>query len=107
MVSYVRLDERPLPCLTKDDDHDSSRVTVPTHRPHPKAKLRKATFRQLDRRRAMLMHNHPSGGPRPSQADIHMTETIIETAKPLGIAMPDNIIVDRNEHAVLKGQRPI
>ena len=45
----MRLDNRLLPCLTKRDDYDSSRVTVPTHRPGPDAKLRRATFRQRER----------------------------------------------------------
>jgi hypothetical protein len=35
------------------------------------------------------MHNHPSGDPSPSQADIQMTKAIIEIAKPLGIAVHD------------------
>ncbi|WP_283808483.1 JAB domain-containing protein [Bradyrhizobium sp. AS23.2] len=51
----------------------------------------------------VLMHNHPSGDPSPSQADIQMTKAIIEIAKPLGIAVHDHIIVGRNGHASLKG----
>ena len=55
----------------------------------------------------MLMHNHPSGDPPPSQADIQMTRAIVEIAKPLGIAVHDHIIVGRNGHASLKGLRLI
>ena len=55
----------------------------------------------------MLMHNHPSGDPMPSQADIQMTKQIIEIAKPLGIAVHDHIIVGRNGHASLKGMKLI
>jgi DNA repair protein RadC len=40
-----------------------------------------------------LMHNHPSGDPTPSRADIEMTRQIIEVAKPLGVAVHDHIIV--------------
>lgn len=38
-----------------------------------------------------LLHNHPSGDPPPSQADIQMTMAIVEIAKPLGIAVHDHI----------------
>ncbi len=48
------------------------------------------------------MHNHPSGDPTPSQADIRMTKTIVEIAKPLGITVHDHIIVGKNGHTSLK-----
>ena len=32
----------------------------------------------------ILVHNHPSGDPTPSHADIQMTQTIIDVARPLG-----------------------
>ncbi len=51
----------------------------------------------------ILVHNHPSGDPTPSRADIEMTRTIVETAKPLGIAVHDHIIIGRDGHASLKG----
>jgi DNA repair protein RadC len=54
-----------------------------------------------------LVHNHPSGDPTPSQAEIQMTKAIIETAKPLWIAVHDHIIVGRGGHASLKGMRLI
>jgi len=55
----------------------------------------------------MLMHNHPSGDPTPSQADIQMTKAIIDIATPLGISVHDHIIVDKNGHASLKGMKLI
>ena len=55
----------------------------------------------------ILVHNHPSGDPTPSSADIKMTRDIVETAKPLGIAVHDHIIVGRDGHASLKGLRLI
>lgn len=51
----------------------------------------------------MLLHNHPSGDPTPSQADIRMTKAIVDIAKPLGIAVHDHIIVGKNGHTSLKG----
>jgi DNA repair protein RadC len=51
----------------------------------------------------ILVHNHPSGDPTPSRADIEMTKTIIATAKPLGITVHDHIIIGRDGHASLRG----
>ena len=50
----------------------------------------------------ILVHNHPSGDPTPSRADIDMTRFIIDAAKPLGIVVHDHIIVGRQGHASLK-----
>jgi DNA repair protein RadC len=55
----------------------------------------------------ILVHNHPSGDPTPSGADIEMTRTIVEVTKPLGIAVHDHIIVGRDGHASLKGLKLI
>ncbi|HDZ71532.1 MAG TPA: JAB domain-containing protein [Aurantimonas coralicida] len=55
----------------------------------------------------ILVHNHPSGDPTPSRADIDMTRTIVETAKPLGISVHDHIIIGKAGHASLKGLRLI
>jgi DNA repair protein RadC len=55
----------------------------------------------------ILAHNHPSGDPTPSQADIQMTKAIIDVAGPLGISVHDHIIVGKNGHASMKGLRLI
>jgi DNA repair protein RadC len=55
----------------------------------------------------VLVHNHPSGDPTPSRADIDMTRQIIDAAKPLGIAIHDHIIVGRQGHASFKSLRLI
>ena len=55
----------------------------------------------------ILVHNHPSGDPSPSRADIEMTQAIVEVAKPLGIAVHDHIIVGRDGHASLRGMKLI
>jgi DNA repair protein RadC len=55
----------------------------------------------------VLVHNHPSGDPTPSRADIQMTKTIVDIATPLGIAVHDHIIVGRNGHASFKGLKLI
>jgi DNA repair protein RadC len=55
----------------------------------------------------ILVHNHPSGDPTPSHADIQMTEQIIAVAQPLGISVHDHIIVGKEGHASLKGLKLI
>ena len=52
-----------------------------------------------------LVHNHPSGDPTPSSADIQMTRAIVDIATPLGISVHDHIIVGKNGHSSLKGLR--
>ncbi|MBI1239876.1 MAG: DNA repair protein RadC [Alphaproteobacteria bacterium] len=44
----------------------------------------------------ILVHNHPSGDPTPSTADIDMTKTIQQAAKSLGIAVHDHLIIGRS-----------
>jgi DNA repair protein RadC len=53
------------------------------------------------------MHNHPSGDPSPSPADIQMTKAIIDIARPLAISVHVHITIDRNGHASLRGMRLI
>jgi DNA repair protein RadC len=58
---------------------------------------------ELSASAVILVHNHPSGDPTPSSADIAMTREIAAVAKPLGIVVHDHIIVGRQGHASLKG----
>ena len=51
----------------------------------------------------ILVHNHPSGDPTPSRADIDMTRQIVDAGRPLGVVVHDHIIVGRDGHASLKG----
>ena len=55
----------------------------------------------------VLVHNHPSGDPAPSRADIQMTQAIVEIARPLGIAVHDHLIVGKEGHASLKALKLI
>ncbi|NOT72667.1 MAG: DNA repair protein RadC [Hyphomicrobium sp.] len=55
----------------------------------------------------ILVHNHPSGDPTPSRADIDMTRQIMDAARPLGVSVHDHIIVGRDGHASLKALRLI
>jgi DNA repair protein RadC len=53
----------------------------------------------------ILVHNHPSGDPAPSRADIDMTKQIVEAARPLGVTVHDHIIVGKSGHTSFKGLR--
>jgi DNA repair protein RadC len=53
------------------------------------------------------VHDHPSGDPTPSRADVRMTQTIVEVCPPLGIAVHDHIIVGKDGHASFKGLKLI
>lgn len=55
----------------------------------------------------VLVHNHPSGDPTPSRADIDMTKMIVDAARPLGVIVHDHIIVGRHGHASFKALRLI
>jgi DNA repair protein RadC len=57
---------------------------------------------ELSATAVILVHNHPSGDPTPSQADIAMTKEIVSAAQPLGISVHDHIIVGKDGHASLK-----
>ena len=72
---------------------------------YPREVIKRAL--ELSATALILVHNHPSGDPSPSQADIQMTKAIIDIAKPLGIAVHDHIIVGKDGHASLKGLRLI
>jgi DNA repair protein RadC len=51
----------------------------------------------------ILVHNHPSGDPTPSRADIEMTKAIVAAAAKLDISVHDHLIVGRDGHASLRG----
>jgi DNA repair protein RadC len=72
---------------------------------YPRELMRRAL--ELSATAVILVHNHPSGDPSPSRADIEMTKTIIDTGKPLGVVVHDHIIVGRDGHASLRGMQLI
>ncbi|HWD27584.1 MAG TPA: DNA repair protein RadC [Rhizomicrobium sp.] len=50
----------------------------------------------------ILVHNHPSGDPTPSRADIEMTRDVTAAAKALKIAVHDHLVIGRSGHASFK-----
>jgi DNA repair protein RadC len=68
---------------------------------YPREVMRRAL--ELSATAIILVHNHPSGDPTPSRADIQMTETIVEVGKPLGVTVHDHLIIGREGHASFRG----
>ncbi len=68
---------------------------------YPREVVRRAL--ELSATAVILVHNHPSGDPTPSRADVTMTKQIVDVAAPLGITVHDHIIIGRDGHASLKG----
>ena len=86
-------------------DEVQQRGTV-DHTPiYPREVVKRAL--ELSATAIILVHNHPSGDPTPSRADIDMTKAIVEVAKPLGIAVHDHIIVGKEGHVSFKGLKLI
>jgi DNA repair protein RadC len=49
-----------------------------------------------------VVHNHPSGDPTPSKADIQVTRDIVAAATPIGVTVHDHLIIDRGRHTSLR-----
>jgi DNA repair protein RadC len=71
---------------------------------HTPVYLREVVKRALDLGAAamILVHNHPSGDPTPSKADIAVTQDIKKAAAPLGVVLHDHVIIGRNGHTSLR-----
>jgi DNA repair protein RadC len=67
---------------------------------YPREVIRRAL--ELSATAIILVHNHPSGDPTPSRADIQMTETIVEAGKQLNIAVHDHLVIGRDGHTSLR-----
>ena len=81
-------------------DEVQGRGTVDHTPVYPREVVRRAL--ELGSTALVLVHNHPSGDPTPSTADIRMTHEIIAIAKPMGIAIHDHLIVGKHGHSSLK-----
>ncbi|MBB4616371.1 RadC family protein [Sphingomonas abaci] len=67
---------------------------------HVREVIRRAL--ELQSAAIILVHNHPSGDPAPSRADIEITRRIVDAGKPLNIAVHDHLIIGAHGHASLR-----
>ena len=81
-------------------DEEQQRGTV-NHTPvYPREVVKRAL--ELGASALILVHNHPSGDPTPSQDDIAMTKEVAAAADKLGISVHDHIIIGRKGHVSLR-----
>ena len=69
---------------------------------HPREVIRRAL--DLGAAAIIIVHNHPSGSPEPSRADIQITNRIAEAGRLLGITVHDHVIIGREGHVSLKAK---
>lgn len=69
---------------------------------HPRNVIGKAI--EIGATALILVHNHPSGSPEPSRADIQITHKIAEAGRLLGIVVHDHVIIGRHGHVSLKAK---
>lgn len=69
---------------------------------HPREVIRRAL--DIGASGMILVHNHPSGSPEPSRADIEITNRIAEAGRLLGITVHDHIVIGRQGHVSLRAK---
>ena len=81
-------------------DEVMSRGTIDHAPVYPREVIRRAL--ELSSSSIILVHNHPSGDPTPSAADVEMTRHVVEAGRPLRVAVHDHLVVGRDGVASLK-----
>jgi DNA repair protein RadC len=86
-------------------DEVQQRGTV-DHTPlYPREIVKRAL--ELQASSVIMVHNHPSGDPTPSRADIEMTKQVVHALGAVGITVHDHVIIGKNRHTSFKSQRLI
>ncbi len=75
-------------------DEEQARGTVDHVPVYPREVVKRAL--ELNASALILVHNHPSGDPTPSDADIAMTEQIARAAEALGLTVHDHLIIGKS-----------
>ena len=78
-------------------DEAQQRGTVDHTPVYPREVVKRAL--ELSASALILVHNHPSGDPKPSQADIAMTRQVQDACQKLGIALHDHVVIGRGSNA--------
>src|ERR1700751_4430137 len=81
-------------------DERQQRGTVDHTPVYPREVVKRAL--ELGASALILVHNHPSGDPTPSKADIAVTKDIVKAAAPLGLTVHDHLIIGRGQHSSLR-----
>ncbi|MBO9516801.1 MAG: DNA repair protein RadC [Porphyrobacter sp.] len=83
-------------------DHHVGDGTLDEASVHPREVIRRGL--DIGAAALILVHNHPSGNPEPSRADILLTQRIAEAGRHLGIVVHDHLIIGRDGHASLRAK---
>ena len=83
-------------------DHLAAEGSIDEAAIHPREVIRKAF--DIGATALILVHNHPSGDPEPSRADIAITSRIAEAGRLLGVTVHDHVIVGRGAHVSLRAK---
>jgi DNA repair protein RadC len=81
-------------------DEVQQRGTIDHTPVYPREVVKRAL--ELGASAIILAHNHPSGDPTPSRADIEMTRQISDAARALGIRIHDHLVIGKNSEASFK-----
>jgi len=84
------------------DDHHLSEGSIDEAAIHPREVIRRAM--DVGASALILVHNHPSGNPEPSRADIQITSRIAEAGQLLGVTLHDHVIIGREGHVSLRAK---
>ena len=84
------------------DDHHVGDGSIDEAAVHPREVIRRAM--DLGASALILVHNHPSGSPEPSRADIQITKKIAEAGRLLGVIVHDHIIIGHEGHVSLRAK---
>ncbi len=82
-------------------DEEQAHGTVDHVPVYPREVVKRAL--ELNASALILVHNHPSGDPTPSEADISMTRQIDDAARALGLVLHDHLIVGKSTELSLRG----
>jgi DNA repair protein RadC len=83
-------------------DEQQQRGTV-DHTPlYPRELVKRAL--ELGASAIIMVHNHPSGDPTPSRADLEMTKQVVQAMSAVGLTVHDHVIVGKNRHTSFKSQ---
>lgn len=103
-MGNMRLEQFRILFLNKKNiliaDEVLSQGTIDQAAVYPREIIKRALFNEASS--LILVHNHPSGSPEPSKADIHMTNKIVETCQTVNIMVHDHVIISNNKYYSFK-----
>lgn len=100
-MSHAKQEEFRILFLNKKNhliaDEVQQRGTIDHAPVYPREVMKRAL--ELGATALILLHNHPSGDPTPSRADIDMTKLLVQAASPLNIVIHDHVVIGKGQTA--------